>query len=158
MVPSQELETRPRPRRLGGNACGAFAATGEKMPSWSEVQNYARSKYELQEDNENSFKIVFEWEDGRYQAVIVTRFEAMNREWCDFASAACKVDQMPAEVALKKNFVFAVGALALDENIYVVRYSVPLGTMDMEEFELPLHVVARTADKLEREFGGGDEF
>ena len=30
--------------------------------------------------------------------------------------------------------------------------------MDMDEFELPLHVVARTADKLEQEITGKDEF
>ena len=83
----------------------------------------------------------------------------MNREWCDFASAACKLNQMAPEVALKKNYQFAVGALALDNDIYVVRYSVQMATMDMEEFELPLHVVANTADKLEQEFAGGaDQF
>jgi len=30
--------------------------------------------------------------------------------------------------------------------------------MDLAEFELPLHVVARTADRLERELTGGDKF
>ena len=82
----------------------------------------------------------------------------MNREWCDFASAACRLDQMSAEVALRKNFQFAVGALCLDRDIYVVRYSVQMATMDMEEFELPLHVVASTADKLEQEFASSDDF
>ncbi|MEM7606649.1 MAG: hypothetical protein AAF411_14930 [Myxococcota bacterium] len=128
------------------------------MPTWSEVQEYARSKYKLDQDNENSFKLVFEYANERLQAVIVSRYEAMGREWCDFASAACKLEQMPPEVALKKSFEFAVGALTLDEDIYVVRYSVQLATMDMEEFELPLHVVATTADKIEQEFGDQDDF
>ncbi|MEM1416202.1 MAG: hypothetical protein AAGH15_14945 [Myxococcota bacterium] len=128
------------------------------MPTWAEVQEYARSKYKLAEDKENSFKLVFEYQNGRLQAVIVSRFEAMNREWCDFASAACRLDQMAAEVALRKNFQFAVGALCLDRDIYVVRYSVQMATMDMEEFELPLHVVASTADKLEQEFAASDDF
>ena len=29
------------------------------MPTWSDVQEYARSKYELTEDTENSFKLIF---------------------------------------------------------------------------------------------------
>ena len=128
------------------------------MPTWSEVQTYARSKYKLAEDNENSFKLVFEYENDRLQAVIVSRYDAMGREWCDFASAACTSDQLSPEEALKRNFGFAVGALSLDEDIYVVRYSVQLATMDMEEFELPLHVVATTADKIEHEFGEADQF
>ncbi|MFK8004428.1 MAG: hypothetical protein AB8H86_32980 [Polyangiales bacterium] len=128
------------------------------MPTWSEVQDYARSKYKLAEDNENSFKLVFEYENDRLQAVIVSRYTAIKKEWCDFSSAACTIDQMPPEVALQKNFEFAVGALTLDKNIYVVRYSVQMATMDMEEFELPLHVVSSTADKIEQEFGKQDEF
>lgn len=128
------------------------------MPTWSEIQEYARSKYELSEDNENSFKLIFEYQNDRLQAVIVSRFEAMNREWVDFASACCKREELEPEQALQRNFGFAVGALCLDDDVYVVRYSVQLDTMDMEEFELPLHVVARTADKLEQEITGKDEF
>ena len=128
------------------------------MPSWAEVQEYARSKYKLAEDNENNFKLVFEYQSKRLQAVIVSRFEAMNRDWCDFASACCKLSDMNPEVALRKNMQFAVGAICLDRDIYVVRYSVQMATMDMEEFELPLHVVASTADAIEQEFTGGDQF
>lgn len=128
------------------------------MPTWSEIQEYARSKYKLASDDKDSFKLVFEYDNDRLQAVIVSRFEAIDREWCDFASACCKKEQMSPEVALEKNFQFAVGAISLDKDIYVVRYSVQMATMDMEEFELPLHVVASTADKLEQEFAAGDDF
>ena len=128
------------------------------MPTWAEVQEYARSKYKLADDRDNSFKLVFEYQNKRLQAVIVSRFEALNRDWCDFASACCKLDQMNPEVALRKNFQFAVGALCLDRDTYIVRYSVRMATMDMEEFELPLHVVASTADKLEQEFAASDHF
>lgn len=128
------------------------------MPTWAEVQEYARSKYKLADDRDNSFKLVFEYQNKRLQAVIVSRFEALNRDWCDFASACCQLDQMNPEVALRKNFQFAVGALCLDRDTYIVRYSVQMATMDMEEFELPLHVVASTADKLEQEFAASDRF
>ena len=128
------------------------------MPTWSDVQEYARSKYELTEDTENNFKLFFEYQNDRLQAVIVSRFEAMGREWVDFASACAKREDLDPEVALQRNFGFAVGGLCLDKGVYVVRYSVQLDTMDMDEFELPLHVVARTADKLEQEITGKDEF
>ena len=126
------------------------------MPTWPEVQEYARSKYKLAEDKDNSFKLVFEYQNKRLQAVIISKFEALNREWCDFASACCKLNQMNPEVALRKNCQFAVGALCLDRDIYIVRYSVQMATMDMEEFELLLHVVASTADKREQEFAASD--
>ncbi len=128
------------------------------MPTWPEVQEHAPSKYKLAVDKDNSSKLVFEYQNKRLQAVIISKFEALNREWCDFASACCKLNQMNPEVALRKNFQFAVGALCLDRDIYIVRYSVQMATMDMEEFELPLHVVASTADKLEQEFAASDQF
>jgi len=128
------------------------------MPTWAEVQEYARSKYKLAEDNENSFKLVWSYDNNRLQAIIVSRFESMGREWCDFASACCQKSEMSPEVALKKNMGFAMGALALDNEVYVFRYSCQMSTMDMDEFEVPLHVVASTADRLEQEFSAQDKF
>ena len=50
------------------------------------------------------------------------------------------------------------GGLALDKDVYVFRYSCQMATMDMDEFEVPLHVVASTADRLEQEFSTEDTF
>lgn len=133
------------------------------MPTWAEVQEYARSKYNLAEDHEYHFSLVFVYGDsGRAQKVLIRRFTAFNQEWIDFSSACCQKDEMHPIVALKKNADFAVGNLCLDgpegQELYIFRYSVPLATMDMEEFELPLHVVASTADQLEGQFAAGDRF
>ncbi len=128
------------------------------MPTWAEVKEYARSKYDLADDNENSFKLVWEYGNNRLQQIVVSRFEAMEREWCDFASPACKREELVAETALQKNYGFALGALCLDGDVYIVRYSTQMATMDLDEFELPLHVVASTADQIEAEFSSKDDF
>ncbi len=128
------------------------------MPTFDEVREYAKSRYELSDDSAERFSLVFEYESGRMQKVVISRFEAMDREWCDFASACCSRQQLAPEDAVRKNWDFAVGALALEGDTYVIRYSLSLATMDLSEFELPLHVVARTADTLERELTGGDKF
>jgi len=128
------------------------------MPTFEEVREYAQGRYQLSDDGPERFSLVFEYETGRMQKVVVSRFEAMDREWCDFASACCNREQLEPEAAVRRNWDFAVGALALQDDTYVVRYSIPLATMNLAEFELPLHVVARTADGLERELTGGDKF
>ncbi len=132
------------------------------MPSWTEVREYARSQYTLMEDSDQMLKLAFtfEGEDGdeRMQAIIVSRFEAMGREWCDFRSACCEVAQMDPAIALEKNAEFALGALQISDGLYIFRYSTQLETMDVEEFEIPLRMIARTADEIEREFAGGDQF
>jgi hypothetical protein len=128
------------------------------MPTWGEIQEHARSKYKLDDDEDDWFSLVFAYDNGRTQKVWVRRFTSFDMEWAEFRSAVCKESEMSHRVALKKNLSFSVGALALDEDgDYVFLYSAPLPTMDPEEFELPLHVVAHTADRLESEFSAGDD-
>ena len=129
------------------------------MPTWGEIQEYVRGKYKLDKDEQNWFSLVWSYDNNRLQKIIVSRFDAFNKEWVSFTSAICKQDEMQPVVALKKSFNFAVDAIALDnDGFYVFTYSAPLATMDPEEFELPLHVVASTADGLEKEFTAGDKF
>ncbi len=129
------------------------------MPTWNEIKDYARSKYKLMEDDERYFSLVFGFDGGRSQKIFVRVFEAFDMEWVEFRSVVCSGDKMPAKVALKKNEEFACGALALDsDGDYVLIYNAALPTMDPSEFELPLNVVARTADKLESEYSGDDDF
>lgn len=128
------------------------------MPTWPEIQEYARSKYTLQNDDERRFALVFEFDNGRSQLIGVRHFEAFDKDWVEFRSVVCKEAQMAHRVALKKNDDFVVGAITLDEdNDYCFVYSVCLETLDPEEFELPLHVVARTADRLESDYSGDDD-
>ena len=128
------------------------------MPSWGEIQEYARSKYKLEQDEEHWFTLIFAYESGRSQRIRVARFESFDMEWVEFRSVVCKESEMAHRVALKKNDDFSVGALALDDdNDYVFIYSAPLPTMDPDEFELPLYVIANTADRLESEYSSGDD-
>lgn len=130
-----------------------------RMPTWKEIKDYARSQYKLMEDDERYFSLVFGFKDGRSQKIFVRLFEAFDMEWVEFRSVVCNGDKMPAKVALRKNEDFACGALALDsDGDYVLIYNAPLPTMDPEEFELPLNVIARTADKLESDYSGDDDF
>jgi hypothetical protein len=130
------------------------------MPSWQEIQQYARTKYRLQNDNEHSFSLVFGYEDGRSQIITVRHITGFGKEWCEFRSPVCHESQMPPKVALRKNSdEFVLGALSLDsDGDYIFVYSACLENMDLEEFELPLHAIAVTADKLETAYSGEDKF
>lgn len=129
------------------------------MPTWGEIQEHVRSKYKLEKDEATWFSLVWAYDSNRFQKIVVSKFDAFNKEWLSFSSAICKQDEMSPIVALKKSYNFAVGAIALDDKgFYVFTYSAPLASMDPEEFDLPLHVVASTADGLEKEFTAGDQY
>ena len=121
------------------------------MPTWTEVKEHARSSYKIAEERDESFKLVFEYEEGRLQAVIVSHYEAMARSWCDFSSAFCRADQVSPRDALERSFNLAVGSICLDGDVYVVRHTVQLDHMSLSDFVVPLHAVAWTASRLEQD-------
>ena len=129
------------------------------MPTWGEIKEYARSKYNLNHEHDEAFSLVWEFEDKRTQQVSVHHFTAFDKDWIEFRSFVCHEADLNPRVALRKNKDFPIGALALDEDgdFYMV-YNVRLDSMDPDEFELPLRVLARIADKLEAEHTAKDEF
>jgi hypothetical protein len=128
------------------------------MPSWAEIQEYARSKYILQNDEDTWFALVFSYDNGRTQKIRVGTFTAFDEPWIEFRSVVCKGAEMPAKVALRKNADFVIGSLALDgDDDYVMVHNAPLATLDPEEFDRPLRVIARTADSLEKDYSEGND-
>lgn len=119
------------------------------MLNWNEIRTHVRQRYRVAEDREHDFTLVFEYSNGRRQAVVVSTHEAMGQRWCDFSSACCRIDQLSAVEAARRNFALAAGSIALDGDVYVVRYSVLLPLLDPEHFELAIHVVTATASRVE---------
>jgi hypothetical protein len=129
------------------------------VPTWPQLKDYARTKYTLDDDGDDEFSLIFEFETGRTQKIGVTRFLAFGKDWIELRSYVCKGDQLDPQVALRKNEDFAIGALALDEEgDYCLVYSLALETMDPDEFEVPLHALAHVADELEAHYAASDDF
>jgi hypothetical protein len=125
------------------------------MRTWAELQSYARGKYRLSEDVEDRFALIFAIPGGRTQQVVVTRFAALERDFIEFRTPVCREDQLAPRAALLHNATFGehhhsiLGSLALHEGVYYLVHRALLGTLDSEEFELPLHAMALHADTLE---------
>ena len=129
------------------------------MPTWGEVQEYARSKYVLSKDEEQWFSLIWRYEGDRTQQIFVKRFSAYNQDWVEFRSFVCAGTELSPQVALRKNETFLVGALALDtDGDYCMIHNAPLATLDPEEFDLPLSVLASVADDLEKEHTIKDDY
>jgi hypothetical protein len=128
------------------------------MPTWGEIQEYARSKYKLSRDDDDRFALIFAYQDGRSQQIFVRRFEAFDQECLEFRTPVCKEDEMKPMVALKKNAKFFMGALCVEAGHYFMIHNATLRNLDMDEFERPLHFLAGIADDLEEQYAGGDDY
>jgi len=120
------------------------------VPTWTDIKDHARSSYKLADEHDHDFKVVFEYPNGRLQAVIVAHYEAMGRSWVDFSSACCRVERMEPEAALQQSFDLAVGSLCLDGDVYVVRHTMMVDHLELADLEISMHAVARAADQIER--------
>ena len=80
------------------------------MPTWEEIQQHARSKFTLQDDEDGYFGLVFGYDSGRSHKIFVRRFEAFDMDWLEFRATVCKGSEMAHAVALRKNLNFSVGA------------------------------------------------
>jgi hypothetical protein len=127
------------------------------MADWAGLQEWAREKYELENDEDDWFGVTLEYADGRSQKVVVTHFTFQNADWAEIRSPICEESELAPKVALKKNAEFAVGGIGLKDGKYYLFYSVPLEDLSEGEFEVPLNVIAASADGLEETYSGGDE-
>ena len=129
------------------------------MPTWPEVQQYARNKYRLAKDEEDRFAIIFGMENGRTQQIWVRTFNAYNQPFLEYRSYFAKEGEVQPIVALRKNAEMATGFIALLGDHYAVMWNVPMNNMVAEEFDQPLQAIAWQAEQLEKMYSSGsDEF
>ena len=128
------------------------------MATWAEIQNHIRKNYILAEDAQKYMALDFECPGGRKQRMVLSYFESMSKRWVLYRSRVCERSRLDPEEALRRNAGFAVGFLALSENFYELVYTAQLDTIDTNELELPLYVLSETADQLERELTGADNW
>ena len=128
------------------------------MATWDDLVKFVRSEYEIIEHRDDELRILIEYEEQRSQVVIIGRDVLDEREdWVQLASvcgpaANADLHRLLAEIA---NTCVLGGAVIMGEHV-VLRHSVPLKNLDINEFNDPLIFLAETADHLEETLFGGD--
>jgi hypothetical protein len=112
------------------------------------------------DERPNEIRILVEFADHRSQTVFVFR-EVLDRreEWVQIASPCGLAGDADLHAVLVEIGATAVvgGAAIIGEHV-VVRHSLPLANLDLNEFVDPLHLVAATADEVEERLFGGDGY
>ena len=131
------------------------------MATWNDLVQFVRTEYQVVSLKPDEIRIEIEFEeDERTQVMIVVR-EVLDRryEWVQIATPIGLAADVNLHELLTKigQTTVACGAVIMGEHV-VLRHSLPLENLDINEFVDPLQLIAAAADELESEFFGGDNY
>jgi hypothetical protein len=139
------------------------------MATWAGLVAFIRREYEVIGDEPDELTILFRYEDDddeeddfrtrRSQMVAVVREPLDKREdWVQIASPFARAHEVDLRAVLEEvGSTTVVGGVAIIGEFVMLRHSLPLINLDLNEFIDPLSLVTKAADRLERRFVGGDD-
>jgi len=128
------------------------------MATWDELREHMRKTYRLADDEDDMLSMVWSYDDGRSQKIIVRRYEAFERQLIELKSAFGRADDASAETMLRKNAELPLATVALTGDVYLVVYNALLDHLDFQDLDLYLSRVAAVADTLEETYANKDMF
>lgn len=130
------------------------------MATWSDLVTFVRSEYRVNRVEPDEVRIEVEFDDERRQIVIIQREVLDHREeWVQIASPCglAAAVNLPALLDHLGSATVVGGAVIMGDYV-VLRHSLPLAHLDINEFVDPMSLIAGTADELEQMFTGGDGY
>jgi hypothetical protein len=129
------------------------------MATWQDLRQYVKSNYQvLSEEADGTMRLVFDLGNGRHQNVVVAGKVAANVEYAVIWTPVCDEAQLPAREALARNMGMPIGALALMDGTIILRDTVLLKDLDVDEFEVPFRAITQAGDMLQYEFSRADPY
>ncbi|HEY2056766.1 hypothetical protein [Amycolatopsis sp. NBC_01480] len=135
------------------------------MADWADLVGYIRHEYRVILDDPDEIRIRMSFGDdaeteGRAQVMVIAREIFDQREdWVQIATPFARVDEVDLLSVLTEvgNTLVVGGVVVMGEHV-VLRHSLPLINLDINEFIDPLELVAGSAELLEQQFTGRDDY
>jgi hypothetical protein len=136
------------------------------LADWGDLVAYIRLSYDVIkfEPDEVRIRVTFvkDEEDIRSRTqIMVVAHEVLDQkeDWVQIATPFAMVDRVDLrEVLTEVGDTTVVGGVVVMGDYVVLRHSLPLINLDINEFTDPLDLVASAAEDLERRFTGRDEY
>jgi sirohydrochlorin ferrochelatase len=135
------------------------------MATWDDLVEFIRQEYEIVREEPDEIRLSLEFggdsdDEERSQMVVVAREVLEGREeWVQIATPFALVSEVDLKAVLEEiaSSVF-VGGAAIMGDYLVLRHTLPLVNLDINEFVDPLELVTGSAELLEIRFSGRDDF
>lgn len=123
------------------------------MATKQQAIDFMKSKYNVEDLGDDTFKMLFNLQDGRSQLI----FAAFNDNWIMFSSKFASTDDLTPKQALEIANDWICGIQLIGEG-YFVRNVVSLKDLDESDFVENLELVMNVADTIEEKAVGGDNY
>ncbi|WP_340681622.1 hypothetical protein LCL61_23060 [Amycolatopsis coloradensis] len=135
------------------------------MAEWADLVAFVRHEYRVVKDEPDEIRIRLSYGDDddyeeRAQTVVIAREIFDRREdWVQIATPFARVSEVDLATVLTEigNTIVVGGLVVMGEHL-VLRHSLPLVNLDINEFTDPLELVAGSAELLEQQFTGRDDY
>ena len=135
------------------------------MANWGDLVAYIRHEYRVVRDDPDEIRIrlIFGDEPDTEQRaqIMVIAHEILDQQedWVQIATPFARHEEVDLlEVLTEVGESTIVGGLAVMGDHLVLRHSLPLINLDINEFIDPLELVAGAAELLEQQFTGRDDY
>ncbi len=129
------------------------------MATWQDLRQYIKSRYPvMSEEGDGTLRLMFNLGNGRHQNVVVAGKMAAGLEYAVIWTPVCDEGHLPAREALARNMGMPIGALALMDGTMILRDTVLLKDLDVDEFEVPFQAITQAGDMLQYEFLRADPY
>src|SRR5688572_19230468 len=110
--------------------------------TFADIQRHMRSRYRLQDDQPDMLSVVWSYDDGRMQKIVVRRFSAGGRDMLEFKSPFARRGQVDPTALLEENARLSLGTIALSGDLLLVVYNALLEHLVLTDFDFVLSRVA----------------
>lgn len=135
------------------------------MATWHELVTYIKQSYRVVREDPEEIRIRLRFRKGpedpeRTQMVVIAREVLdMREEWVQIATPFARVDNVDLRSVLEEiGHTTVVGGAVVMGEYLVLRHSLPLVNLDINEFIDPLELVTGSAELLEEQITGRDDF
>ena len=128
------------------------------MTQWSDIQKHMRGNYRHADDEPAMMSLVWSYDDGRHQKIILRRYVTEEHDLVEFKSPFAREGGIDPSELLRDNAKLPLGAIALSGEVFIVIHNTLIHTLGTQDVDYLLQRIADIADSLEEKYGGGDSF
>ena len=135
------------------------------MAAWRDLVRFIEAAYDVTKREPDEIRVRVHYggedvdDDERTQIAVIAREDVDGKEWVQIATPfALAADVNVAAVLFEIGATTVVGGAVIMGDYLVLRHSLPLENLDLNEFTEPLELVAGSAELLEEMFTGGDDY